>query len=274
MLERVGPTSRPSLRKRPSSPRRQGPEAVACMAGGIAHDLNNLFMIVSGNVDLLRYEVQSEKAGRLLDTIERMTQRGRGLTEQLLSFARSRAVDPDVTDIGKAVEELSGTLKHCLRRDIGIEVQVPDAPCFVTIDRGEFELAALNLAVNARDAMPKGGMFRIIVTPQGRQPQRKSAARSDELVAVQFSDTGLGIPAHLIARVFEPFFTTKEIGKGTGLGLSQVYEFARQAGGYATVSSLPKAGTTVTIYLRRVQRGSCSKARRCESALAPEASFV
>ena len=144
----------------------------------IAHDLNNLFMIVSGNVDLLRYEVQSEKAGRLLDTIERMTQRGRGLTEQLLSFARSRAVDPDVTDIGKAVEELSGTLKHCLRRDIGIEVQVPDAPCFVTIDRGEFELAALNLAVNARDAMPKGGMFRIIVTPQGRQPQRKSAARS------------------------------------------------------------------------------------------------
>jgi hypothetical protein len=94
----------------------------------------------------------------------------------------------------QAVEELSGTLKHCLRRDIGIEVQVPDAPCFVTIDRGEFELAALNLAVNARDAMPKGGMFRIIVTPQGRQPQRKSAARSDELVAVQFSVPGSAFP--------------------------------------------------------------------------------
>jgi Histidine kinase-, DNA gyrase B-, and HSP90-like ATPase len=105
--------------------------------------------------------------------------------------------------------------------------------------------------------MPKGGMFRISVTSQCRDEQAKRSTAKGDLVAVQFSDTGLGIPAHLIARVFEPFFTTKEIGKGSGLGLRQVYEFARQAGGYVTVSSLPKAGTTVAIYLRRVQKSAC-----------------
>jgi two-component system, NtrC family, sensor kinase len=268
MLERIRPNSDRELRKRAQPARHREVDAIARTGAGIAHDLNNVLMIISGNAELLRHELCSQKAKRLLSTIDRMTHRAKGLTEKLLSFAGSRPVDPDVVDIGRAVQEMSGALRHCLRRDIGIEVQVPDLPCLVNIDRGEFELAALNLAVNARDAMPKGGMFRISVTSQRRDEQAKRSTAKGDLVAVQFSDTGLGIPAHLIARVFEPFFTTKEIGKGSGLGLSQVYEFARQAGGYVTVSSLPKAGTTVTIYLRRVQKGARAEARPCRSGLA------
>jgi two-component system NtrC family sensor kinase len=227
-------------------------EAIGVMTSSIAHDLNNLLMIVSGNVDLLRHEMQSEKSDRLLSTIQRMTKRGKSLTDQLLSFARSRNVEPAMIDIGAAVEELCESLRHCLRRNIEMKVAVPATPCLVNVDRGEFELAALNLAVNARDAMPKGGSFTVAVTadPRGKE---STGCRRREQIAIRFSDTGVGIPAHLVPRVFEPFFTTKALGEGTGLGLSQVYEFARQSGGHAEISSLRQVGTTVTIYLPRLQ---------------------
>jgi len=184
-----------------------------------------------------------------------MTRRGKSLTDQLLSFARSRNVEPGVIDIGSVVEELSESLRHCLRRNIEMKVAVPATPCLVNVDRGEFELAALNLAVNARDAMPRGGSFTVTVTAdsRGRQP---TGWRRGELIAIQFSDTGVGIPGHLIPRVFEPFFTTKQLGEGTGLGLSQVYEFARHSGGHVEISSLQQVGTTVTIYLPRLKRHS------------------
>ena len=176
------------------------------------HDLNNLLMVVSGNVDLLRHEMQSGKSDRLLNTIQRITKRGKSLTDQLLSFARSRNVEPGVIDIGSAVEELSESLRHCLRRNIDMKVAVPAAPCLVNVDRGELELAALNLAVNARDAMPRGGSFTVTVTPPSRGREAPGSRRR-ELVAIRFCDTGVGIPAHLIPRVFEPFFTTKPWGK-------------------------------------------------------------
>jgi two-component system NtrC family sensor kinase len=242
-------------------------ELIGRMTSGIAHDLNNVLMVVSGNVDLLRHEPKSEKSDRLLDTIQRMAQRGKCLTEQLLSFATSRLSQPSVIDIGVVVQELSGMFRHCLRCDIRLKIDVSDEPCLVEIDRGEFELAALNLAVNARDAMPNGGSFIMSVTPQRPQQEIAAGNRRGEFVALRFSDTGTGIPARLLSRVFEPFFTTKEMGKGTGLGLSQVYEFARQSGGHVTISSLQKAGTTVTIHLPRAHNASHEIKERHERPL-------
>jgi two-component system, NtrC family, sensor kinase len=247
--------------------RGQRMEAIGLMTSSIVHDLNNLLMIVSGNVDLLRHEMNSEKSDRLLNTIQGMTRRGKALTDQLLSFARSRNVEPGVIDIGSVVEELSESLRHCLRRNIEMKVAVPAAPCLVNVDRGEFELAALNLAVNARDAMPRGGSFTVKVTTvtpdsRGRQP---TGWRHGDLIAIEFADTGVGIPGHLIPRVFEPFFTTKRLGEGTGLGLSQVYEFARHSGGHVEISSLQQAGTKVTIYLPRLNRHSRGRSRMLET---------
>jgi two-component system NtrC family sensor kinase len=218
---------------------------------GIAHDLNNVLMIVSGNVELLRHEIRSEKSERLLNAIERMAHRGKSLSAQLLSFAPARMVKPSVVDVGLVLQELCHALKHCLRRDIEISIAVPDSACFAKVDRGELELAALNLVVNARDAMPEGGTFSVSVTSEFEEEKMNGRGRR-ELIVLRFSDTGSGIPAHLISRVFEPFFTTKQLEKGTGLGLSQVSEFAQQARGHVSVASVPGRGTTFTICLPRV----------------------
>jgi two-component system, NtrC family, sensor kinase len=226
-------------------------EAVGQLTGGVAHDFNNLLMIVSGSVHRLRREIAEEKQVQLLDAITNATQRGESLTRQLLAFSRRQTLQPSVLDLSARLPELKDMLSRSLRGDIEIRVLVPRRPCFVKVDASELELALLNLAFNARDAMPSGGTLTIAAKPIVLRGKAGEEGLSGEFVAIRVADTGEGIPPDVLPRVFEPFFTTKEVGKGTGLGLSQVYGFAKQSGGAATITSTLRRGTAITLFLPR-----------------------
>jgi two-component system, NtrC family, sensor kinase len=226
-------------------------EAIGQLTGGVAHDFNNLLMIISGSVQRLRSELSDKKHIRLLDMMATATQRGETLTRQLLTYSRQQTLTPQVIDLSQRLPLLRELLTRSLQADIDIKVDVPDDVCAIRVDPGEFELAILNLAVNAKDAMPSGGTLSIRAKPVALKGEASAEGLSGEFVAIRIGDTGHGIPPEILARVFEPFFTTKEVGKGTGLGLSQVYGFARQSGGTATITSTEGRGTAITIYLPR-----------------------
>ena len=226
-------------------------EAIGQLTGGVAHDFNNLLMIISGSVQRLRGELTDKKHMRLLDMMATATQRGESLTRQLLSYSRQQTLTPQVIDLSQRLPLLRELLLRSLGGDIEIKVDVPDGVCAIRVDPGEFELAILNLAVNAKDAMPTGGTLSIRAKAVTLKGEATEEGLSGEFVAIRVADTGHGIPPEVLTRVFEPFFTTKEVGKGTGLGLSQVYGFARQSGGTATISSAEGRGTAITIYLPR-----------------------
>jgi two-component system NtrC family sensor kinase len=226
-------------------------QAIGQLTGGVAHDFNNLLMIVSGSVQRLRRHIKDEKQTRLLDAITTATQRGESLTRQLLTFSRRQTLQPSVIDLAERLPEIKDMLSRSLRGDIEIRVGVPRRPCTVKIDPSEFELALLNLAVNARDAMPSGGTLTITAKPVVLRGRTSEEGLTGDFVAIRVADTGSGIPADVLPRVFEPFFTTKDVGKGTGLGLSQVYGFAHQSGGAASIASSARRGTVVTLFLPR-----------------------
>ena len=228
-------------------------EAIGQLTGGVAHDFNNLLMIISGSVQRLRGELTDKKHVRLLDMMATATQRGETLTRQLLTYSRQQTLTPQVIDLTQRLPLLRELLTRSLRAEIDIKVDVPDGVCAIRVDPGEFELAILNLAVNAKDAMPGGGTLSIRAKPVTLKGEATDEGEglSGEFVAIRVADTGHGIAPEVMTRVFEPFFTTKEVGKGTGLGLSQVYGFAKQSGGTATVTSTEGRGTAITIYLPR-----------------------
>jgi two-component system NtrC family sensor kinase len=226
-------------------------EAIGQLTGGVAHDFNNLLMIISGSVQRLRGELTDKKHMRLLDMMATAAQRGETLTRQLLTYSRQQTLTPQVIDLSQRLPLLRELLTRSLRADIDIKVDVPDSICAIRVDPGEFELAVLNLAVNAKDAMPAGGTLSIRAKPVTLKGEATEEGLSGEFVAIRVADSGHGIPADVLTRVFEPFFTTKEVGKGTGLGLSQVYGFAKQSGGTATITSTEGRGTAITIYLPR-----------------------
>ena len=226
-------------------------EAIGQLTGGVAHDFNNLLMIISGSVQRLRSELADKKHIRLLDMIGTATQRGETLTRQLLTYSRRQTLTPQVVDLSQRLPLIRELLTRSLQADIDIKVDVPDGACAVRVDPGEFELAILNLAVNAKDAMPSGGTLSIRAKPVTLKGEATEEGLNGEFVAIRVADSGHGIPADIQTRVFEPFFTTKEVGKGTGLGLSQVYGFAKQSGGTVTISSGEGRGTAITIYLPR-----------------------
>jgi two-component system NtrC family sensor kinase len=226
-------------------------EAIGRLTGGVAHDFNNLLMIVNGSVHRLRRDIIDEKHMRLLDAIANATQRGESLTRQLLSFSRRQTLQPGVVDLAEWLPQLKDMLGRSLRDDVEIRLSVSKRPSLVKVDPGELELALLNLAVNARDAMPSGGTLTITAKPIVLRGKAGEEGLSGEFIAIRVADTGHGIPPDVLRQVFEPFFTTKEAGKGTGLGLSQVYGFARQSGGAATITSTPRRGTAVTLFLPR-----------------------
>ena len=226
-------------------------EAIGQLTGGVAHDFNNILMIVKGNVHRLRRDLDDPKLIRKLDMIETAAQRGENLTRQLLAFSRRQNLTPTVIDLAQRVREFRSLLAPSLRGDIEIRTDVPSTITAVRVDVSELELAVLNLAVNARDAMPNGGMIEIGVRPVTLRGEPAYDRLQGEFVALSVADTGSGIAPDVIARIFEPFFTTKEVGKGTGLGLSQVYGFAKQSGGTVTVWSQLGVGTTFTLYLPR-----------------------
>jgi two-component system, NtrC family, sensor kinase len=226
-------------------------EAIGQLTGGVAHDFNNLLMIVSGSAHRLRREIGDEKQVRLLDAITNATQRGESLTRQLLSFSRRQTLQPSVIDLSEWLPELKDMLSRSLRGDIDIRLLTPRRSCLVKVDPSELELALLNLAFNARDAMPSGGTLTIAAKPVVLRGKAGEEGLSGEFIAIRVADTGEGIPADVLPRVFEPFFTTKEVGKGTGLGLSQVYGFAKQSGGAAIITSVVRRGTVITLFLPR-----------------------
>ena len=228
-------------------------EAIGQMTGGVAHDFNNLLMVVGGSAERLRRDLTSEKHRRLLDMIMNATSRGESLTRQLLAFSRRQMLTPMVMDLAQRIPDLNDMLNRSLRDDITLEVAVPEQACTVKADPSELELALLNLAVNARDAMPNGGTLRISVEPVALDGKPAEDGLSGDFVAIRVADTGSGIAPEVLPHVFEPFFTTKDVGKGTGLGLSQVYGFAKQSGGVATVASTVGRGTVISLYLPRTQ---------------------
>jgi two-component system, NtrC family, sensor kinase len=247
-------------------------EAIGQLTGGVAHDFNNLLMVVSGSVQRLRRDLTSEKHTRLLDMITNATNRGESLTRQLLAFSRRQMLNPSVIDLAQRLPELKEMLNRSLRGDVTTEVVVPEGSCAVKVDPSEFELALLNLAVNARDAMPHGGSLTITARPVLLKGKATEEGLQGEFVAIRVADTGAGIPADVLPHVFEPFFTTKEVGKGTGLGLSQVYGFAKQSGGTATVTSMPGHGTVITLYLPRTRELPAAASAQAEpEAAAPRA---
>jgi two-component system, NtrC family, sensor kinase len=222
-------------------------EAIGQLTGGVAHDFNNLLTIVSGGVQRLLRRKHDPDDARYLDMIASAARRGENLTRQLLSFSRRQALAPEVIDLSERIPQFRDLLNPSLRGDIELIIEVPRAPCPVKIDPAEFELAILNIAVNARDAMPNGGRLSIRV----RRLELRNGPEnlSGPFAEIAVTDTGRGIAAEALPRVFDPFFTTKEIGKGTGLGLSQVYGFAKQSGGGVLLDSEPGRGTTVLLYL-------------------------
>jgi signal transduction histidine kinase len=226
-------------------------EGLGQLTGGVAHDFNNLLTIIEGNLHLLK--ARGGPGGEAqIAAIERAVARGGSLTHHLLTFARRQPVQPRVIDLDVELPKLGDLLSRSLREDIVVRVNVPARIWPVEVDPAEFELALINLASNARDAMLTGGVITIAADNRvldGSAPGLSEI--SGEFVCVSISDTGRGIPPELIDRVFEPFFTTKDIGKGTGLGLAQVYGFSRQAGGLAVASSVEGRGTTVALYLPR-----------------------
>jgi two-component system NtrC family sensor kinase len=226
-------------------------EAIGQLTGGVAHDFNNLLMIIGGSAQRLRGELTEKKHRRLLEMITTATQRGETLTRQLLTYSRQQTLTPQVVDLGQRLPLVRELLTRSLRADIDIKVDVPDGVCSVRVDPGEFELAILNLAVNAKDAMPNGGTLSIRAKRVTLKGEATAEGLTGEFIAIRVADTGHGIAPEILTRVFEPFFTTKEIGKGTGLGLSQVYGFAKQSGGTATITSTEGRGTAITIYLPR-----------------------
>jgi signal transduction histidine kinase/CheY-like chemotaxis protein len=230
-------------------------EAIGRVAGGVAHDFNNLLTVIQGNAELLGEQGEPGAMARAVDAIMRAAERGERLTRQLLAFSRNQALRPERIDLHQRTDDISELLTRSLRGDIRIALEFADDLWPVECDAGEMELALLNICVNARDAMPAGGLVRVeatnVVLPSALH---RTVDLAGEFVSIAVSDTGAGIPAGVLAKVFEPFFTTKEIGKGTGLGLAQVRGFAEQAGGTAAIASQVGLGTVVTIYLPRAMR--------------------
>lgn len=226
-------------------------EAIGQLTGGIAHDFNNLLMIVSGHAQRLRDSLADVKDQRALEAILMAASRGENLTRQLLSFSRTLPLDPTPLSLAEAIGGLRDVLAGSLHVNIELLLDVPETTWTVCVDKPELELALVNLAVNARDAMPERGRLSITARNVQLTPGDTPEGLVGEAVALTVADTGSGIPSELLQRVIEPFFTTKGPDKGTGLGLSQVYGFARRSGGTTVIVSDPGTGTQVTIYLPR-----------------------
>jgi len=223
-------------------------EAIGKLTGGIAHDFNNLLMIIGGNAQTFK-RLLDPKLPRAIEAIQTAAKRGESLTRQLLTFSRRQQLSPTVVDLNASIRNMRTMLESSLRGNIVYNENITQGVWPVKVDLAELELAIVNLAVNARDAMPNGGTF----TLTAGNVETDEGLRDDEhnkgYVAISFSDSGMGIPPNLLSKIFDPFFTTKEVGKGTGLGLSQVYGFAHQAGGTVTADSKVGQGTTITVYL-------------------------
>jgi len=228
-------------------------EAVGQLTGGIAHDFNNILAIILGNAELLRaYLPEDPYTDEIIDSVLRATLHGRDLTGHLLAFSRRRLLNPQPVDINALVSDIV----RLLGRTLGAMIQITtaadcDAPVIALVDPSALEAAVLNVALNARDAMPDGGALTIRTSTVHviETPVTDDDLKPGSYVVLALEDTGTGMPPEVAAKAFEPFYTTKTGGRGTGLGLSMVYGFTKQSGGTVTIASEPGAGTTVRMFL-------------------------
>jgi signal transduction histidine kinase len=230
-------------------------EAIGQLTGGIAHDFNNLLTIILGNLEMIAEECAGNAHIRdmVADALSSVN-RGASLTQRLLAYARQQPLEPRLVDIQHLVTDMAGLFGRSLGEHIRIHHYLAPDVWQTSVDPSQLESAMLNLAVNARDAMPHGG--RLTIEAQNTVLDPEYAAANAEVipgdyVQIAVSDTGTGIPKHILEHILEPFFTTKPVGKGTGLGLSMVYGFIKQSGGHLKIYSEPGVGTTVKLYLPR-----------------------
>ena len=239
-------------------------EAVGRLAGGIAHDFNNLLTAILGYCELLRDRIRHEPGlAADLEEIEKAGQRASHLTSQLLTFSRKQAFSPQVLDLNEVVADLHKMLGRVIGEDIDLDIVAGAQLRHVKADASQMQQLVVNLAVNSRDAMPKGGTLRISTANaeiDAAFAQRYDGANCGPYVALTVQDTGCGMTADVLAHVFEPFFTTKPRGKGTGLGLATVYGIVKQSGGFIAVDSEPGAGTAIRIHLPAVAETKPQKA--------------
>jgi PAS domain S-box-containing protein len=232
-------------------------EAVGQLTGGIAHDFNNLLTVITNALDLLsRPKIDDQQKRRIIDTAQRAATRGATLTQQLLAFSRRQPLRPQIHQLNDLIGGFEAVLRRARGEMIELELEFTSRPIAANVDAPQFEAALLNLVVNARDAMARGGRLRISTGLEEITAARGSAIsgglEASPYAVVKVEDTGEGMSHDVRARAFEPFFTTKEVGKGSGLGLSQVYGFVAQSGGSVELASQLGHGTIVTIYLPAV----------------------
>jgi two-component system CheB/CheR fusion protein len=228
-------------------------EAVGQLTGGLAHDFNNLLMIMIGNLEVLQALSQDPQQNELLDLVLDAATRGADLTQRLLAFSRRQPLQADVCDINELLNATTALLRRTIGENVTVDLQLSSDALTASVDRGQFESVILNMAINARDAMPSGGVVTIATKMMAVASDADAKAYGDvgwgEYVAIVISDTGSGMSPEVVARVFEPFFTTKGKGKGTGLGLSMVYGFIKQSGGGIKIDSELGCGTSITLLL-------------------------
>jgi two-component system cell cycle sensor histidine kinase/response regulator CckA len=230
-------------------------EAVGSLAGGIAHDFNNLLTVISGYTCLAQQKLGDAHAeiGIDLGKIQTATERAAELTQRLLAFGRKQALSPKVVDMNHAVTDVASLLRRLIGEDIELLTVTAERPLLVDVDPAQFEQVLINLAINARDAMPEGG--RLTMATAVRQIDEATAAATPDVhhpgsyAMVSVTDTGIGIDDKIKPQLFEPFFTTKEVGKGTGLGLASVYGTVRQSDGFITVDSELGCGASFSVFL-------------------------
>jgi PAS domain S-box-containing protein len=231
-------------------------EAIGQLTGGIAHDFNNMLTGILSALDIVRMRVEMGRVDdltRFLDIATDSSQRAAGLTQRLLAFSRRQSLDARPVEINALV----GSVQHLLRSTLGERVRInlalDDAPLHARLDANQFESALLNLAINARDAMPNGGELALSAREVWLEEGERAAVPAGHYAVVSVADTGTGMSPEVVERAFEPFFTTKPIGKGTGLGMSMVYGFMQQSGGHIAVDSTPGQGTTVSLFIPLVE---------------------
>jgi CheY-like chemotaxis protein len=247
-------------------------EAIGQLTGGVAHDFNNLLTAVIGSLELVRKRLPpDEKNLILIDNAMQAARRGATLTQRMLAFARRQELDPELASVHELVSGMTSLFDHTLGPTIVLDVDCPKSLPPVKVDTNQMEMALLNLVVNARDAMPRGGVIAIsaaeIAVTEAMAPSL--SLKEGHYVRLQVKDQGHGMDATTLARAAEPFFTTKGVGKGTGLGLSMVHGLAEQLGGRLQLESREGAGTTASLWIP-VAAGDVG-APRAEAAAAPEA---
>lgn len=250
-------------------------EAIGQLTGGVAHDFNNLLTVISGNLQMLQERVAHVPLLlKLADAAAKAASRGAELTRNLLAFSRRQPLQPREIDIGELVHNMTDMMRRTLGESIHIETAIQAGLAKVAADPGQLENALLNLALNARDAMPRGGELTIkaATTLADAIPgEDKSDMAPGEYVMLAVSDNGSGMPPEVLKRVFEPFFTTKTTGKGSGLGLATVYGFVKQSGGHVRIYSEISRGTTVQLYLPQAKSNNEALVKEYASSHAPRA---